>query len=109
VRVFLNGYDGFDRQVGHLRRYCRDSLESLLEETGFREAEIKGTEGFLRNLLFTSRLGARARPLLARDDFRRIFNAMDDFARMVLGPSGFNIATVKIREANMNEKEDQEL
>lgn len=49
---------GFDRQVGHLRRYTLEELVILLKEQGLRILETRKTQGILRNFLFYNFLGA---------------------------------------------------
>lgn len=43
---------GFDKRVGHLRRYTSDELVKMFETTGFELIEVKKTEGILRNFLY---------------------------------------------------------
>ncbi len=99
LRLFLRQHDGFDRQAGHLRRYSIDSIESLLETAGFRLFETEYVEGFLRNFIFTTRLGGNfLKPLLRRIKYPDVFSGMDDLTRLVFGHSGFNTTSSKVAE-----------
>jgi SAM-dependent methyltransferase len=53
------GKDPFDERVGHLRRYDKDGIITLLLETGFQIVEHKLCEGYLRNWLFNDNVGKR--------------------------------------------------
>ena len=51
--LYRLGYaKGFDKRVGHLRRYTIDSLSKECEDSGFEVVETKKIEGILRNFLF---------------------------------------------------------
>jgi len=43
---------GFDKRVGHLRRYTIDDLSKLCKNAGFRIIETHKIEGILRNFLY---------------------------------------------------------
>lgn len=45
---------GFDKEVGHLRRYSIDELVKKCEKNGLTVVETKKTEGIIRNFLFTN-------------------------------------------------------
>ncbi len=49
----------FDKEVGHLRRYTVDELESKCKKVGFEVIEIKKTEGLVRNFLYLNPLAGR--------------------------------------------------
>jgi ubiquinone/menaquinone biosynthesis C-methylase UbiE len=99
LRLFLRQHDGFDRQAGHLRRYSVDRIASLLETAGFRLSETEYVEGFLRNFMFTTRLGGNLlKPLLRRIKYPEVFSAIDDLTRLVFGHSGFNTTSRKVAE-----------
>jgi len=44
--------EGFDRKVGHLRRYDFDELVNKCKKHGFKIAKAKKSEGVIRNILF---------------------------------------------------------
>ncbi len=43
----------FDKKVGHLRRYSKEAIVSLLKKQKFLISSVKETEGIIRNSLFT--------------------------------------------------------
>lgn len=45
---------GFDKRVGHIRRYTIDILSKQCEDVGFKIVETHEIEGILRNFLFLS-------------------------------------------------------
>lgn len=45
---------GFDKEVGHLRRYSIDELVKKCEKNGLTVVKTKKTEGIIRNFLFTN-------------------------------------------------------
>lgn len=50
-------YRKFDAEVGHLRRYTADSIAERVSRSGLTVLSVTKTEGCLRNLLFTTKLG----------------------------------------------------
>lgn len=48
---------GFDKRVGHLRRYDQKTLEKILTKENFTIIKLIKTESFLRNSLFVFKLG----------------------------------------------------
>lgn len=50
---------GFDREVGHLRRYTQEELTLLFENIGFKIVHSAKTEGILRNFLFTNKVAGK--------------------------------------------------
>ncbi len=99
LRLFLRGYDAFDKQVGHLRRYAKGPLKSLLEQTGFRVLEVEDVEGLFRNSVFTTRLGSIPKLHLRNATCSVLFSRLDDLSRRVLGGSGLNVSSSKVTEA----------
>lgn len=53
---FLNG---FEKRVGHLRRYLSQEIESLLRKSGFEVIKTYETEGVVRNAMYTSTIGTK--------------------------------------------------
>lgn len=53
----LGYYKKFDEEVGHLRRYTMESLPTSLAKAGLSPIIVRGVEGPLRNILFTSKFG----------------------------------------------------
>lgn len=104
MRLFIRGYDDFDRKAGHLRRYSKESLESLLKPSGFQILETEAVEGLLRNSVFTSHFGTAMKPLLTKRGWAVLFSELDVFACSILGCSGFNIASSKIAEPEDDER-----
>ena len=43
---------GFDKRVGHVRRYTLDQLKSKVKQAGFTMLYSQKSEGILRNFLF---------------------------------------------------------
>jgi len=50
---------GFDKRVGHLRRYKIDDLEKKCKSVGFIVLETRKTEGIVRNFLFLNSLAGK--------------------------------------------------
>lgn len=48
--------NGFDKKVGHLRRYQMSKIKSLLDNTGFIIIEKFKSEGIIRSILFTNKI-----------------------------------------------------
>lgn len=58
--LYKLGYaKGFDRKVGHFRRYTLEGLSNQCRENGFNILESKKVEGVLRNFLFINPVGGK--------------------------------------------------
>jgi SAM-dependent methyltransferase len=51
--------DGFDKSVGHLRRYTEKELIQLVEKNGYKVISSGRHEGILRNFLFTNPIAGK--------------------------------------------------
>ena len=79
-----------DEAAGHLRRYTRSRLRSVVEGAGFEVAELRGYQFFLLPLLFASRLVAR---VLSEKHL--------DAEERIPGPVGRALALVNTSEARL--------
>ena len=86
-------YKKFDDEVGHLRRYTKDGLKDLLEDSGFRIVTIQPIEGILRNLLFISKLGCIIR--FIRGPLVPLFHIIDALFIKFFGPSNYFVVAQK--------------
>ena len=85
----------FEKNVGHLRRYSKESLSELVINSGFKIIKIKKTEGVLRNLLYTNQyFGSCVRYI--RWPISIFVNFVDDLMIYIFGAS--NIYVVLKRE-----------
>lgn len=89
----LGFYKGFDKEVGHFRRYKKAKLVSQLKESGFDIILCKSVEGPLRNILFTTRLGYLIK--FIRGPLVSIFHFFDHISGLVFGFSDIQIVAVK--------------
>jgi len=78
--------NGFDKSVGHLRRYSVEELSNLVIKSNFEVIEVVKVEGLLRNLLFThGRLGIIVRFL--KGPIKELFNILDKITIRIFGAS----------------------
>lgn len=52
--------NGFDREVGHLRRYTKEGLAELVKKSGYKIVSVGQHEGILRNFLFTNPVAGKS-------------------------------------------------
>jgi len=97
----LSFVEGFDRRVGHLRRYDSPGVVDLVRGVGFKILEIKKTEGVLRNFLFVSRFGNPFVRLANRFTFvSDLLTFLDNITLKLFGES--QIIVVAQKPANKN-------
>ena len=93
VLARIGWYRGFDRRVGHYRRYTKVGLTKLLRAAGFEVVYLRQVEGMLRNVLFPTRLGFLIRgihgPLIP------IFHVLDAWFAAVFGGSDWQVIARK--------------
>ena len=89
----LGYFAAFDEEVGHVRRYTKKGLQELLESHGFSVTAIYATEGILRNILFTSKLGFVIR--FIRGPLVPLFHALDDVFVRLFGPCDYFVVARK--------------
>lgn len=77
LRLLLFRHDDFDRRVGHVRRYTKESLAALVQEAGLKQDYLTKGEGPFRNLLLTTRLHT-IYDLMLRARLNRAFEFIDD-------------------------------
>lgn len=77
LRKLIYGFDPFDRDVGHLRRYSRRTIEQSLQRSGFRIDQVLEKEGFARIVLFTSKIGRRFRSFIVRKGLTHVVEFLD--------------------------------
>ena len=85
----LGFYKGFDAKVGHLRRYTENELQALLEKHGFQVTMIRGVEGPLRNILFTTPLGFFIRGI--KGPLIPLFHFFDEISVKIFGASDIQV------------------
>lgn len=87
---------GFDKKVGHLRRYSLDNLTVLLKALGLKIVYSKKTEGVFRNSLFAFPLGSMFAKLANKIFIvSALFSIIDDFTLSLFGESQIIIVAVK--------------
>lgn len=89
----LGFYKKFDEEVGHLRRYNKTKLLSLLRRHGFETLATQEVEGPLRNLLFTTRLGAVIK--IIKGPLVSIFHIADRLSALLFGASDIQVIAIK--------------
>lgn len=87
-------YRQFDEEVGHLRRYTTESITQLLQANGFEVISVRQVEGPLRNLLFTTKLGALIR--FIRGPLIPLFHLCDRLSGVLFGYSDIQVLAKKI-------------
>jgi ubiquinone biosynthesis O-methyltransferase len=85
--------DKFDQQVGHLRRYDKKILKTLLKKNDFKIISFEQKEGPLRSLLFTTRLGFLIK--FIRGPFIPIFHLVDDWLALITGGTDWQVVLKK--------------
>jgi SAM-dependent methyltransferase len=86
---------GFDRKVGHLRRYSPFNFRGLFERNGFRVITVYKTEGILRNFLFTNYFGGLLLKIANRHPFSKIITFLDNLTVPLLGESNIFVIAAK--------------
>lgn len=89
----LGFYKKFDEEVGHLRRYTSTSLKKVLEKNHFEILEMKKSEGPLRNILYTTKLGFLIRFL--RGPLVPLFHYFDSWTVRFFGASNIMVVAQK--------------
>lgn len=85
---------GFDKRVGHVRRYSDYSLRRLISETGFELVSINKKEGILRNILYTLQpFGWMIR--FIRGPIATAFTFIDDISAKMFGGSNYFVVARK--------------
>ncbi len=86
---------GFDKKVGHLRRYNIETISSLVINSGLKIREINKTEGIIRNSLFLFRpLGILIK--FIKGPITKIVSFIDGITIPILGESDILIIAKKI-------------
>lgn len=84
----------FDERVGHLRRYTKTSITTLLIDEGFKIIDVRLTEGALRNFLYThDNFGFILR--FAKWPITYLFNFFDNILILLFGASNIYIVAKK--------------
>lgn len=86
----------FDKEVGHLRRYDEKGFKSLFTSSGLRIMEVKKTQGFMRDILFTTWVGGVLLRVINKRPFSAIFTYLDDLTIPLFGESDILLAAKKI-------------
>ncbi len=95
IRKVIFKQDIFDKKVGHLRRYLKGELISLLENNEFKVVEVKLTEGGLRNFLFVTSIGNKFLVLANIPVIKKFITLIDGFCVKIFGESQFIIVSKK--------------
>lgn len=90
----LGYYRRFDAEVGHLRRYTAASLRQRLSAAGLEIILLRGVEGPLRNLLFTSPLGVLIRFL--KGPLVPLFHWLDELGARLCGPADWQVVATRV-------------
>jgi len=85
---------GFDKKVGHIRRYRKGKLINMLRNAGFSIIESGKWEGILRNFIFTNRLAGFFIKFL-RGPVANFFTFIDDLTIPIFGESDVYIIAKK--------------
>ncbi len=78
---------GFDKRVGHFRRYTVESLQSLFKKNKFSVLRIEKHESILRNLFFTNTFSGKFVSLFNLPILNDLINAIDEILVKVFGES----------------------
>lgn len=78
--------DNFDKEVGHLRRYTLKKLIELFKTSGFNVIESVKTEGFIRNFLYTNKVGEKFIKFI-RGPISYLVSALDSLTIRLFGES----------------------
>lgn len=89
----LGVFASFDAEVGHVRRYTKESLRTVLEHHGFRIEAMYPIEGILRNILFTTKLGFLIK--FIRGPLVPLFHYIDYLFILLFGPCNYFVVARK--------------
>jgi len=89
----LGYYKAFDAQVGHLRRYTMKSLPTSLAKADLSPILLRGVEGPLRNILFTSKLGILIR--FIKGPLIPLFHVVDMLTARMFGAADLQVVAEK--------------
>jgi SAM-dependent methyltransferase len=85
----------FDQRVGHIRRYDPEKLTSLISSSGFKNVELKKTEGILRNSLYLiPAFGKLIR--FIRGPLSSIITLLDNITLKIFGESDLILIAQKV-------------
>ena len=79
ANLLLTGEMKFDIEVGHLRRYTKEQIQSLLELAGFRVSKVVFSDGVLRDWFIVCKPLRIFNLVWSLPYIRRIFNGIDRF------------------------------
>jgi len=79
--------DGFDRSVGHLRRYTKEQIVKKVSSAGFIVDQVVLTEGFVRNSLFVFPVMSFLKRLIKGSVLAQTVTYMDDLSGRLFGYS----------------------
>lgn len=87
---------GFDKRVGHLRRYSEGQLVNILEENNFRVLKTRGVEGIIRNFLFLNSIAGKfVRVINHYSLLSSLFTKIDYLTLPLLGNSNIIVIAEK--------------
>lgn len=85
----------FEKDVGHLRRYTKDSFIELFKNSGLKVLETKKVEGVIRNFLFTNSFGGFLLRILNKWPFSGIITFLDNLTIPIFGESNIYLVAQK--------------
>lgn len=85
---------GFDKRVGHLRRYTMEEIVTKCKEAKFEIVETKKTEGILRNFLFLNPIAGNLIRVI-KSFLIDVALFLDDISRKLFGESDLFVIVKK--------------
>ncbi len=86
----------FDKRVGHIRRYDKKELISLIKKSGFKIKEINETEGIIRNFLYVNQPAGKLVRFI-KFFLSDIVTYVDNMTIPIFGASNYIIIAEKIK------------
>lgn len=81
---FLNG---FEKKVGHLRRYNVNEIKRLMNKAGLRTVKVHKSEGIVRNLMFTKKLFGILIKFTKFNVVNNLLSTLDEISVLLFGES----------------------
>lgn len=96
INMLLYGHFLFDQQVGHIRRYTKETIYRLLTNSGYKINKTVYLDSFLRESIFLFKgLNLMSR-LFGRKYVRNIYNYSDSLFARIITPGTLCIHATKI-------------
>lgn len=84
----------FDKEVGHLRRYSKRDIATLVRGANFKIIDIRPTEGILRNFLFVNSYAGKLVKYI-QYVVSDVVTVIDNFLVQLCGESNYIILAIK--------------